>query len=193
MFQMFQPASRRNFATKLELGLLKLPLTQPQFSSHLQGFTLVEVLVAIMVTLIFISITMQMFVAAAFFRAKADQYNQAFNWIQEDFETTFNKASQYESDAQPYSTMCLATDPANGLAASFLNDATLGLGGSPATIGSKDFGGNTYTMTRSGTYANSDDPFKLLILTYTVTPADGEVAIANINTEIAIYAGFKCP
>lgn len=190
---MSQQSSSPGCQAKLKLTLLKQLLTQLQIPSNPKGFTLVEVLVAIMVTLIFITITMQMFVSAAFFRARADQYNQAFNWIQEDFETTFNKASQYESDAQPYSTMCSATDPANGLAASFLNDATIGLGGSPATIGSKDFGGNTYTMTRSGTYTNSDDPFKLLILTYTVTPVNGGVAIANINTEVAIYAGFKCP
>lgn len=160
--------------------------------SSLNGFSLVEVLVALMLTMIFISITMQLFVSAAFLRSKADQYNQAFNWIQADYEIVFGKASQYEADAQPASTLCSATAPANGLAASFLNDATLGLGGTTASIGPKTFGGKSFMLTRTGDYTTSDNPYKLLKLSYAVTPTDGGAAIATINTEVAIYAGFKC-
>lgn len=158
-----------------------------------QGFSLIEVLVALMVAMIFVTIMLQMFVSAAFFRSKGDQYNQAFNWIQEDYEEVFNKASQYENNVEPASTLCSATNPANGLAASFLADTTLGLGGTTATLGPKTIGGKSFTLTRTGDYATSDNPYKLLKLIYTVTPTDGGAAVANINTEVAIYAGFKCP
>lgn len=157
------------------------------------GFSLIEVLVALMVTMIFVTVTLQMFVSAAFFRAKGDQYNQAFNWIQADYELVFSKASQYESEAEPASALCSATTPANGLAAGFLSDTAQGLGGANATIGPKTFGGKSFMLTRTGDYATSDNPYKLLKLTYAVTPTDGGAAIANVNTEVAIYAGFKCP
>jgi Tfp pilus assembly protein PilV len=156
------------------------------------GFSLVEVLVAMMVTMIFVTIMLQMFLAAAFFRSKGFQYNQAFNWIQEDYEMTFKKASEYEANVEPASTLCAATTPANGLAATFLNDTTHGLGGTTVTLGPKTFGGQSFLLTRTGNYASSANPYKLLKLNYTVTPTSGGDAIANLNTEVVIYAGFKC-
>jgi prepilin-type N-terminal cleavage/methylation domain-containing protein len=157
-----------------------------------RGFSLVEVLVALMVAMIFVTVTLQMFVSAAFLRAKGDQYDQAYNWIQEDHERVFVKANQYEASAVPASTLCAATNPDNGLAAGFLNDSNLGLGGRTAVIGTRTFGGSTFTLTREADYVSSADPYKLLEINYTVTPSNGGPAIAQINTEVAIYAGFKC-
>jgi hypothetical protein len=148
--------------------------------------------VAIMVTMIFVTIMLQMFVSAAFFRSKGFQYNQAFNWIQEDYELAFKRASEYEANVEPASTLCAATTPADGLAANFLNDTTLGLGGTTVNLGPKTFGGQSFFLTRTGNYASSANPYKLLKLNYTVTPTSGGDAIANINTEVVIYAGFKC-
>jgi prepilin-type N-terminal cleavage/methylation domain-containing protein len=158
-----------------------------------QGFSLVEVLVAIMVTMIFVSVTMQMFVSAAFFRARADQYNQAMNWIQEDFENTFNLASQYEINVEPYSAKCTAATPADGLAASFLADAVNGLGGANVILGPRAFGGKSFVLKRTGNYANSVDPYKLLSLDYAVTVEGGTEEVARIKTEVAVYSAFKCP
>jgi type II secretory pathway pseudopilin PulG len=187
---MIPPILKRMRYSKSRLNQLRLCLLS---RSTLEGFTLIEVLVALMVAMIFITITLQMFVAAAFFRAKGDQYNQAFNWIQEDYEIVFKQASEYESNVEPASTLCAATTSANGLAANFLSDTTRGLGGATTTIGPRTFGGKSFLLTRTGNYANSADPYKLLKLNYTVTEPNGGAAIANINTEVAIYAGFKCP
>jgi Tfp pilus assembly protein PilE len=187
---MAAPIPNRILSSKPRLNQLRLCFLS---RSARDGFSLIEALVALMVTMIFLSITMQMFVSAAFFRSKGDQYNQAFNWIQEDYEGVFNKASQYENNVQPASALCSATTPANGLAASFLADTALGLGGTAVTVGPKTFGGGSFMLTRTGDYATSDDPYKLLKLNYVVTPSNGGAAIANINTEVVIYAGFKCP
>jgi prepilin-type N-terminal cleavage/methylation domain-containing protein len=51
-----------------------------------QGFTLVEVLIAILITTIFISIAMQAMVIAAVFKVRARQVAEATTWIQEDLE-----------------------------------------------------------------------------------------------------------
>jgi prepilin-type N-terminal cleavage/methylation domain-containing protein len=165
----------------------------PLLPSLQRGFTLVEVLVALAISMIFISVTMQVMVSAAFLRSKADQYNQVYNWVQQDYETVFSKATEYENSVTPYSQKCLATTSASGLAASFISDATLGLGGSSASIGPATFSGKSYTMTRTADYASSDDPYRLVHLTYTVTPTGGGPALATIATEVVLYAGFKCP
>jgi prepilin-type N-terminal cleavage/methylation domain-containing protein len=160
---------------------------------HQRGFTMIEVLVALVISMIFLSIALQIMVSAAFFRSKADQYNQVFNWVQQDYETVFSKATEYENSVTPYSSMCSATSSASGLAASFISDATLGLGGSSASIGPATFSGKSYTMTRTADYASSDDPYRLVHLTYTVTPTGGGPALETIATEVVVYAGFKCP
>ncbi len=187
---MTPPAPNRIPYSKSRLNQLRLCFLS---RSTLNGFSLIEVLVALLVITIFIAITMQMFVSAAFFRSKGDQYNQSFNWIQADYEVVFKQASEYENDVEPASTLCSATTPANGLAAGFLADTTRGLGGATVTLGPKTFAGRSFMLTRTGDYANSSNPYKLLKLNYTVTPTDGSPAIANINTEVVIYAGFKCP
>jgi Tfp pilus assembly protein PilV len=157
------------------------------------GFTLTEVLVAMMLSMIFVMITMQMFVSAAFFRAKSSQYNFAYNWMQEDFEEVLNKANRYEMAATPYSSYCNASDASNGLAAQFVNDASSGLGGNSVSLGTRNLGGIEYTMTRSGNYASTSDPQKLLQVSYSVAPAGGGARVAELDAEVLIYAGFRCP
>lgn len=157
------------------------------------GFTLIEVLVAMIVAAVFVSMTMQAIVTSAAFRVVATQYDEAVSWIQEDLERVVNQATQYEVTTQPYSSRCLATLSSNGLAAGFLNDSVAGLGGSSATIGPKALGGKYYTLTRTANYASSSDPFRLLNVTYEVTAKGESKPIAIVNTEVIPHAVFKCP
>jgi prepilin-type N-terminal cleavage/methylation domain-containing protein len=178
---------------KIRPWLLQLLVKSPLQSSRQKGFTMIEVLVALAISMIFLSIALQMMVSAAFFRSKASQYNEAFNLIQQDYETVFSKATEYENSVSPYSQKCLATSSANGLAASFIGDTTTGLGGSSTSIGPITLSGQSFTMTRTADYASSNDPYRLVGLTYTVTPTAGGTAVVSINTEVVLYAGFKCP
>jgi prepilin-type N-terminal cleavage/methylation domain-containing protein len=57
-----------------------------------QGFTLVEVLVAILIITVFIATAMQAITIAAVFRVRAKQYSEATNWIQEDLENVRQQA-----------------------------------------------------------------------------------------------------
>jgi type II secretory pathway pseudopilin PulG len=192
---MCQRNAHQVVSTHLKWAILKATLPPNNFfcAWKQDGFALIEVLVALMVTMIFVSVTMQMFVSAAFFRARADQYNQAMNWIQEDFETAFSKAGQYEADATPYSSKCAAQTPADGFAAGFLADVANGLGGTTVTLGPRSFGGKSFVLRRTGNYANTVDPYKLLSLDYRVTVEGGTEDVAQVKTEIALYAAFKCP
>lgn len=157
------------------------------------GFTLIEVLVAMIVAAVFVSMTMQAIVTAAAFRVVATQYDEAVSWIQEDLESVVNQAAQYEISTQPYSPRCLATLSSDGLAAGFLSDNVAGLGGAFATIGPRALGGKYYTLTRTANYANSSDPFRLLNVTYQVTAQGESKPIATVNTEVIPHAVFNCP
>ncbi|MEO0375719.1 MAG: type II secretion system protein [Cyanobacteria bacterium P01_A01_bin.17] len=154
------------------------------------GFTLVEVLVALMISAVFTSLTMQALVTAAAFRSKASQYDEAVSWIQEDLEAVVSQASQYESSVLPFSSTCNATTAANGMAANFINN---GLGGQTATLGPRDLGGKSYTLNRVAEFASTSDPFRLIELLYTVTPTAGGVPVANVRTEVIPYAVLRCP
>ncbi len=157
------------------------------------GFTLIEVLVAMIVAAVFVSMTMQAMVTSAAFRVVATQYDEAVSWIQEDLEMVVNQATQYEVSTQPYSSRCLATLSSDGLAAGFLNDSVAGLGGISTTIGPRALGGKYYTLTRTANYASSSDPFRLLNVTYEVTAQGERKPIAIVNTEVIPHAVFKCP
>lgn len=61
-------------------------------SRHHQGFTLIEVLVAIVIISVFIAVAMQAMLLATVFKTKARQYAEAITWIQEDLEIVKSKA-----------------------------------------------------------------------------------------------------
>ena len=68
-------------------------------SQQEQGFTLVEVLVAILITTVFVAIAMQAIVLATIFKVRGQQSAEATTWIQEDSENVKRQAStlQYTS------------------------------------------------------------------------------------------------
>ncbi|PSB35040.1 prepilin-type N-terminal cleavage/methylation domain-containing protein [Chlorogloea sp. CCALA 695] len=164
----------------------------PSKKSYQKGFTLIEVLVSMLIIVMFLGIAMHLMVIASIFKARAEQYDRAVVWIQEDLEQTIFIAQGYEHDATPYSLKCNATVASSGLAAGLLEDPH-GIGGTPKNFGTKSIGGTTFTMTRTADYTNSFDPFKLLTLNYTVAPANGGAAIVTISTEVIANAVFKCP
>lgn len=69
-----------------------------------QGFTLIEVLVAILITSVFIGVAMQAMVMAAVFKVRARQFAEATTWIQEDLENVRREANNLQ-----YTTLRVAT------------------------------------------------------------------------------------
>ena len=167
--------------------LQQFPKTQDQ--PQTEGFTLVEVMVSMIMTLTFVIVTMQLFVTAAFLRAKAAEFNDAYNWIQEDFEQALTQARTYEINAVPFSTRC----ETGTLASEFINDPLNGLGGANVTLGTREFGGQRYELVRSATHLGTLDSTQLVAMKYQVqTPVQARV-ILDIDTQVLIYAALKCP
>lgn len=154
--------------------MLKLKLPQ-----HEQGFTLTEVLVAILITTVFVATAMQAIVIAAVMKAKARQYAEATTWIQQDLESVKYRATEGPSPNQlPYdSSKCDSYG-------TYLQENLPTL----SDDGSKTISGKSFTLSRSTT-PNSN----VLQLTYTVTPQGGSDSIANLYTEVIPDAAFKCP
>jgi prepilin-type N-terminal cleavage/methylation domain-containing protein len=142
-----------------------------------QGFTLTEVLVALLITTLFIATAMQAMVFAAVFRVKAKQNAQAITWIQQDLEAVKYKATEGPTPNQlPYdSTKC-------GTYGTYLRDNLPPLSDGGTTI----IAGKTFTLSRSPSPNGN-----VLQLTYSVVPEGGSL-IANLYTEVLPDAAFKC-
>jgi prepilin-type N-terminal cleavage/methylation domain-containing protein len=80
-------------------------MLKPKLPKKEQGFTLVEVLVAILIATIFITVTMQMMVIATVFKVKAQENTEATNWIQGDLENV-----RYQADKLQFQQTKLAAD-----------------------------------------------------------------------------------
>lgn len=85
--------------------MLKLKLSRLE-----QGFTLVEVMISILIVSMFVAVSLQSMVFAAYFKARAKGFNQAKIWIQEDLENLRYQASQLQNtslrtDADPGATV----------------------------------------------------------------------------------------
>lgn len=71
-------------------------MLKPKLPKQEQGFTLVEVLVAILITTLFVSVAMQSMVIAAIFKARAQEFSEATTWIQEDLENIKYQAANFQ-------------------------------------------------------------------------------------------------
>jgi len=124
----------------------KQKLLQPE-----QGFTLVEVLVAILVATLFVTVTMNMMVAAAMLKARARQYTAGINALQEDSEQVKYKASTYEDTsttlslpaAPSASSITVVPIPGTGYA----NNETLRVGSDSTNYTISSISGNTFNIT----------------------------------------------
>lgn len=94
---------------------------KPKLPQQEQGFTLVEVLVAILITTLFVAVSMQAMVLAAVFKTRAQQYAEATTWIQEDLENVKYRASRYKPDPKS-DTECAPDNVVRGYADSFRDD-----------------------------------------------------------------------
>lgn len=115
---------------------------KPKKLLHEKGFTLTEVMVAILITSVFVATAMQAMVIAAVMKVKARQYSVATNWMQEDLEGVRFTASQLGE---------LTSDAAAGSNSIFLSHVNTLAVSDLLTIGSEShsiqsISGNTVTL-----------------------------------------------
>ncbi|QHV00452.1 prepilin-type N-terminal cleavage/methylation domain-containing protein [Synechocystis sp. CACIAM 05] len=156
-----------------------------------QGFTMFEVLIALMISFLFLTGTLNAMVMATVMRVKAERQAQAGYWIKEDLEQVRALAANFNpttGNGCPTGVGAAFRDANNSADADPTNN---GLASLP-TPGNRTILGRTTSLTR--TPAVSDN---VLQLTYTVTNTEitdpQKKVLATLYTEVLPAAALTCP
>lgn len=152
-----------------------------------QGFTMIEVLAAILMVTVFVTVTMQAMVVAAVFKARAKQYSEATLLIQQDLEKVKSTAAQLAYS----SAKCSAISADNGYA-NYLSSNLPTAPSSPITSST----GQKYNITRT-LILPTIPQYNILTVQYQVSPnsaATGSLGFPiTISAEVIPDAAFQCP
>jgi prepilin-type N-terminal cleavage/methylation domain-containing protein len=100
-------------------------MLKPKATKQAQGFTLTEVLVAILIVVVFAGIAMQAMVVAVAFKVKARQFSEATNWIQQDLENVKQQAQVLGSTTLTSATLSNGSSLAVSSTTGFANGNVL--------------------------------------------------------------------
>jgi type II secretory pathway pseudopilin PulG len=162
-----------------------------------QGFTTVEVLVAMLLTLIFTIIAMQAIVMATAIKVRGQELSEATNWIQTDVESVKAVANQlsYNATTSTYTlnpSLCTATSATAGYAKNLQDQSAIGASNniSKASV----LGSRPYILRRE-TRIKDEAPYSVLEVNYGVYKAADTAyasAIAKFYIEVIPGASFSC-
>lgn len=165
-----------------------IKLYKPKLPQQEQGFSLVEVLVAILITTLFIGIAMQTMVIATIFKAKAQEYSEATTWIQEDLEDV-----KYQAANLQFPQTTLTTNAAMGASSitvasgsMFATSDTLKVGLDSNNYRISGVSGNTLTITPN--LASSQVTGSAVIETTMCNPSAQNVGLADALRDIVTAA-----
>jgi Tfp pilus assembly protein PilV len=169
--------------------MFKLKKLYKKNSKSKTGFSLTEVLVAMLIAFFFVLGSMQALVLATAFRVKAQEKQRANQLIQEDIEQINLAARDLALDH----SKCGATTYNNGYAKNLWDN----LPGIPSDKQLLDDEGKTYRLSRQADTTNSASPHKVLKINYEVKEWDGSAlvgnAIATDYIEVIPNAAVQCP
>jgi type II secretory pathway pseudopilin PulG len=151
-----------------------------------EGFTFMEVLVAMLVALAFTLIAVQTIAISTVFKVNARRLSEATNWIREDLEQVRYQASNYYATNFTLTCTNSLTSEVTGYAGVF--QANLGA----QTITSRKLFNKPYVLTRSaqvyGVSFGSLAPYNTVKISYQIQPADPtNPAIAAPNSTVLSY------
>jgi type II secretory pathway pseudopilin PulG len=178
----------------MKLGRMMLLANRPSAS---QGFTTIEVLVAVMLTFIFTMIAMQAIVMAAAIKVRGQELSEATKWIMADVESVkiLSNSLNYNSSTSNYTidiSRCNATSTSNGYASHLQSQSSIGT--SNTISKTSTLGNRPYTLRRVSTIKTSA-PYNVLQLDYGVYRAEDTAyttPIAEFHTEVIPGASFSC-
>ena len=185
----------------------RIPL---KLSSSESGFSLLEVIIAILTITAFLTGTLQLMAVDALYKVRSERQAQANFWIQEDFEDTKYIASTLNvnsNPANPNVSEDVCTNISQGYATALRRQLTATL--PPTTpipteqlVATREIVGKEYSLFRTFNITNqSANPHRLRI-DYRVELATGEIAndyrnqenvIATSSVEVIPDASFECP
>ncbi|MGK7948667.1 MAG: prepilin-type N-terminal cleavage/methylation domain-containing protein [Xenococcaceae cyanobacterium] len=169
--------------------MLNLKKIYPKTAQADTGFTLIEVVIAMLVAFFFVIGSMQALVLATAIRVKAQEKQRANQLIQEDIEQI-----RFEAETLPQNhSLCSATEYANSYAASLktrLDNVAV-----PADKQLLDGKGKTYRLIRE--YDTEESTAKILKIDFSVKEWDGNNLVGDpIETdyiEVIPNAAVECP
>jgi prepilin-type N-terminal cleavage/methylation domain-containing protein len=153
---------------------------KPKSPQQERGFTLVEVLVAILIATIFTLAAMQALVVAAVFKVRAQQFAKATAWIQEELETVKDEAAKFKYTSLAAATAAGASSINVATVNGFAVNDTLRVGSDPGSYIISNISGNTLTITPSLGTAQPQDAV-LEAATYTLLTANAAAGASSID------------
>jgi prepilin-type N-terminal cleavage/methylation domain-containing protein len=183
---------------------------QQKLPQQEQGFTLVEVLVAILIVSVFIGTSMQAMVLATVFKVRAREYTKATTWAQEDidnsrFQATLSNLPFVEDNAATASVneqqrtcgKAATSSQSNGYAATLQNNLAALNSSKSITVNSKTYtaiagttanpnprllGDKDFWLLRNATNSPTS-PYSVLQLSYLVVPDNNGSPMASSNPQ----------
>ena len=139
-----------------------------------QGFTLLEVLVAIVVITAFINVALMGLVTAALFKSKAKAYSNGITWIQADLEAVRDKAANLSTLSANAAAQQkeVVLESAVGLA----NNDQVRIGTDSTTYTIQSISGNSLTLTANLAIAQSANAGVTAVSKCTATSANAGFA-----------------
>jgi hypothetical protein len=192
----------------------RIPL---KLSSSESGFSLLEVIIAILTITAFLTGTLQLMAVDALYKVRSERQAQANFWIQEDFEDTKYIASTLNVTSSPnYVSPDVCTNINQGYATALrrqLTDIKLPtpIPTDPQLVATRTIVGKNYSLYRTFNITNQSDNPHLLRIEYKVKLADDEIAndyqtqerderseqegkfLAKSSVEVIPDASFECP
>ncbi|UUO13118.1 type IV pilus modification PilV family protein [Dolichospermum heterosporum] len=167
------------------------------------GFSLIEVVVALLMIFFFTNVALNMFVISGIFKKKAVQYTNAINLIQQDIETIKSAADTYSLTPALNNTSCKPADIDKGMATYFMSSLSItasanGTTYSPVAGTPKQVKGQYYWLLRNQK-VSTDAPYNVLQLKYVVKtgtstdPTNTQTTLATSYMEVIPYASLQCP
>jgi hypothetical protein len=166
------------------------------------GFTMSEVLVAILITTTFVSVALQGMVVAMLLKAKALHISEADRWVQTDIESIRAKITLNQLPLGENQSKCHPVSAERGFAA-LISDRLVGA--NPVSTAARNLPplvatsktGKTFQIVRTLSIPNTVEnaEFKILGIQYLVIPSMGtnlEAPIFQSYTEVMPDAALQC-
>ncbi len=192
----------------------RIPL---KLSSSESGFSLLEVIIAILTITAFLTGTLQLMAVDALYKVRSERQAQANFWIQEDFEDTKYIASTLNVTSSPnYVSPDVCTNISQGYATALRRQLRATplptpIPTDPQLVATRTIVGKNYSLYRTFNITNQSANPHLLRIEYKVKLADDEIAndyqtqerderneeegkfLAKSSVEVIPNASFKCP
>jgi len=177
-----------------------LPLKELLLTSTFpnQGFTMLEVLAALMISFAFLMGALNGITMAVWMQVKAERQAQANYWIQQDLENVKSLAAAQAADPTNRCNSAFSTSYAGALQTQ-IQSVIVGSSISYSTSGNivtttstSPLVNKSYQLVRTTSGANSNP--QLLTISYTVRePNDNTRTLATLYTEIIPAPSMACP